>query len=181
VTEGSQLDRELVRRYLAHRDEESFRNLYRAHTPLLLRIALRWSDGDRGEAEDAVQDSWIRAASGLDRFRWDSSLPSWLVGIVIRCCHERRRARGVTRPESEAHSNQPSHDHQAELRLALEQVIDRLPPGYRDVLWLYDIEGFRHAEIAQQLGIDEGTSKSQLHHARVALRRAWNTPASDLR
>lgn len=90
---------------------------------------LRLVDSEQ-DAEDIVQEAWIRAAEAAAGFQWESGFGTWLTGIAI----------------------------------------NRLPVGYRTVLVLHDLEGFRHEEIAEQLGIALGTSKSQLFHARRCVR-----------
>lgn len=162
-------DARLVARYLATRDEESFRLLFRRHSPVLNRLALRLLGGDRSAAEDALQEAWIRAATGLSAFRFESALRTWLSGIVINCCREARRRRRPEEPleteEIKAPAASPSS------ALDLERVVVGLAEGYREVLVLHDLMGYTHREIAFRLGIEEGTSKSQLFLARRALRR----------
>jgi RNA polymerase sigma-70 factor (ECF subfamily) len=76
-------DLALVRQFIEGRGEAAFRALYRAHTPALYALALRLTGGDQGEAEDLVQESWIRAVRGLSSFRAASALRSWLCGLVL--------------------------------------------------------------------------------------------------
>ena len=162
-------DAGLVARYLATRDEESFRVLFRRHSPGLYRLALRLLGGDPSAAEDALQEAWIRAATHLSGFRFESALRTWLCGIVINCCREARRR---TRTDEVLHAEEiaappgwllPAFD--------LERVVVGLAEGYREVLVLHDVMGYTHREIADRLGIEEGTSKSQLFLARRALRQ----------
>lgn len=155
-------------------DETSFRVLYRRHTPRLLAFLVRVLGGaeHRADAEDAVQEAWIRAVQALPAFRWESAFSSWLTGIGLNCAREtlRRRARevaGATDRQVEMlarRAPEPTH------RLDLERAIGLLPDGYRMVLLLHDLEGFTHQEISERLDIAVGTSKSQLHHARRAIR-----------
>ena len=162
-------DTRLVARYLATRDEESFRLLFRRHSPGLRRLALRLLGGDHGAADDVLQDAWIRAATGLSAFRFESALRTWLCGIVINCCREARRRR---RPEEALEADElPAPAFSASSALDLERVVVGLAEGYREVLVLHDVMGYTHREIASRLGIEEGTSKSQLFLARRALRR----------
>jgi RNA polymerase sigma-70 factor (ECF subfamily) len=151
------------------RDEGSFVALYREHTPYLYRLALRLVGGRAAEAEDAVQDTWLRATARLAEFRGESSLRTWLAGFAINCCRERRRKRD---PDDGAREAEPSREHPFVDRLDLERAIAALPDGHREVLVLHDLEGFTHEEIAARLGIVPGTSKSQLSRARSALRAA---------
>ncbi|HVS03677.1 MAG TPA: sigma-70 family RNA polymerase sigma factor [Thermoanaerobaculia bacterium] len=161
-------ERRLVARFLRSRDEAAFRHLYRLHSPLLYRVILR-TLGRPELAEDALQETWIRAVLGLPRFRWQSAFATWLTGIAIRCCHEARRAQ---RPAgAEASPTAAAAAPGTALRLDLERAVAELPPGRREVLLLHDVEGFTHAEIAALLDLDEGTSRSQLSRARQQLRR----------
>lgn len=163
-------ERAQLAQFLRHRDERSFRILYRAHTPVLYLLARRLLGGNHQDAEDAVQEAWIRASQRFDVFRWESSLKTWLSGFVIHCCREaiRRRVAGL-RVHETLNEPLPGFDRRPE-EIDLERSIACLPDGYREVLVLHDIEGYRHAEIAGQLDIGEGTSRSQLFKARRMLR-----------
>jgi RNA polymerase sigma factor (sigma-70 family) len=146
-------------------DEAAFRELYRLHTPRLFAVTLRLLSR-RADAEDAVQEAWLRAMRGLGGFREESSFGTWLTGIGIRCGLEMLRKRNpviVTLRE-------PSVDPAPDVTVDLERAIAGLPDGYRAVLVLHDIEGRTHEEIARLLEIEAGTSKSQLFHARRVLR-----------
>lgn len=159
-------DRALAERFLESGDEAAFRTLYRAHTPYLLRFALRLSGGRREEAEEAVQETWLRAAKSLSGFRWGSSLRTWLSGITVNCCHEqRRRAARDERPDP-----RPSTQIPASVAMDLETAVLGLPDGLREVLVLHVIEGYTHEEIGTRLGIAPGTSRSRLFDARLALK-----------
>lgn len=156
-------DRALVARFLARRSEDAFVRLYRAHTPFMYAMALRLLGGRTG-AEDVVQDAWMKAIARLDTFRWESALRTWLCGFVVNGCRERWRG-----PEwmpmddtAAAPPGEPSVD--------LERAVAALPPGARAVLLLHDLHGYTHAEIASLLGVETGTSKSQLSRARASVR-----------
>jgi len=174
-----------VQGFLARRDEESFRVLFRRHTPVLFRLALRLLGGDRAAAEDAVQEAWIRATERLSAFRFESALRTWLCGFVVNCCREAARGRGpVAEGQEEDKGEGPAVTAEG---IDLERAVTGLPNGYREVLVLHDVMGFTHREIAQRLGVEEGTSKSQLFLARRALRRRmglrqrgspWMTPTT---
>jgi RNA polymerase sigma-70 factor (ECF subfamily) len=160
-------DREAVRSFLARRDEASFLVLYRRHTPYLYRLALRLLAGRRAEAEDAVQETWLRAAARLDAFRGEAALRTWLAGFAINCCRELLRD---PRAASDGDDVRAGTVAAAGPDVDLERAIAALPPGYREVLVLHDVEGYTHEEIAARLEITPGTSKSQLSRARRALR-----------
>jgi RNA polymerase sigma-70 factor, ECF subfamily len=161
-------DLALVERFLRARSDDAFRALYRAHTPALYALALRLTGGDQGEAEDLVQESWVRAVRALPSFRAQSALRSWLCGLLVNVRRERMRAdwRTVDAPDIEATTDTGSPDD----ALDLERAISALPDGARDVFVLHDVYGYTHREIGEMLGIVEGTSKSQLTRARTLLR-----------
>lgn len=164
-------DRDLAEAVLVKGDEAAFRELYRRHTPTVYQLALRLLGGSTHEAEDVVQDAWIRAVTRLNGFRWESSFRTWLVGIGLNLAREvlRRRARRPT-IELDPDLPQPRQRSMDGERVDLERAIALLPDGSRAVLILHDIEGFTHEEIGRRLGIAAGTSKSQLFEARRALR-----------
>ncbi len=161
-------DLALVERFLRARGEDAFRALYRAHTPALYALALRLTGGDQGEAEDLVQESWVRAVRALSSFRARSALRSWLCGLLVNVRRERIRAdwRTVDAPDIEPAADTGGPDD----ALDLERAIGALPEGARDVFVLHDVYGYTHREIAEMLGVVEGTSKSQLTRARSLLR-----------
>lgn len=160
----------LVERFLRGRGEDAFRALYRAHTPALYALALRLTGGDQGEAEDLVQESWVRALTALRTFRAQSPLRSWLCGVLVNVRRGRIRAewRIVDAPDVEPIVERSGADD----AIDLERAIGTLPEGARDVYVLHDVHGYTHREIADLLGIVEGTSKSQLNRARSLLRSA---------
>jgi RNA polymerase sigma-70 factor (ECF subfamily) len=161
-----------VARFLASRDDEVFRALFRRHTPALLRLALRLLGGDAAAAEDAVQEAWVRATERLSSFRFESALRTWLSGFVVNCCREaRRRARPEAGAAPLAGLEERLPAARSEPAFDLERAVVGLADGYRQVFVLHDLMGFTHREIGERLGIEEGTSKSQLFLARRALRK----------
>jgi len=164
-------DRALVARFLATRDEEAFRTLYRAHTPYLWSLALRLCGGREPEAEEIVQEAWIRVAARLERFAWGSALRTWMAGVLINCWRERRRKIEWTEALPDELAAEPPWPATVG-RLDLERAIAGLPEGNRAVLVLFEIEGFTHEEIGDLLGIAAGTSKSRLFFARRAVRES---------
>ena len=163
-------DRRLVEAYVSRRDEDSFLQLYRAHTPALFRMAWRLGGLQAPDVEDVIQETWLRAARSLGQFRFQSTLRTWLTSVLINCMHEtRRRTKDITgdeAPEPVAPSRSTG------LQLDIERAVTSLPSGMREVFVLFDIEGFTHEEIAGVLNIHAGTSKSQLFTARRKLRNA---------
>jgi RNA polymerase sigma-70 factor (ECF subfamily) len=164
-------DRQLVTRFARERDESAFRALYRKHTPLLYRLALRMT-GDEGKAADIVQDTWVRAVQALPSFRWESRLSTWLSGIAINRSREELRRRDPADSPDAATEPAGNAGMRPGQRVDLERAIARLPIGYREVLLLHDVEGLTHEEIAQALAIEASTSRSQLTRARAAM-RSW--------
>jgi RNA polymerase sigma factor (sigma-70 family) len=172
-------DRELVDRVSAG-DELAFRQLYRRHSPRLYLFVLRLLGGAEAEAEDVVQDTWLKATERLSTFRWEASFGSWLTAIGLNVAREQLRRRGRRREDSWEEEDYPAVQAPERIELMdLERAIRDLPDGYRTVLMLHDVEGYRHDEIAGQLGISVGTSKSQLHHARRRVRTALNGVRKD--
>ena len=166
-------DRQLAEALCRSGDERAFRALYRRHTPRLYAVLNRLAAGSVHEAEDLVQETWIRATEALERFRWDAAFSTWLISIGVNVARDALRRRG-RRLEDEwkdgvelAAPPQPHGD-----RVDLERAIATLPDGARTVLVLHDIEGWTHESIAERLEISVGTSKSQLHRARRTL-RTW--------
>ncbi len=169
-TVASTRDRELVQRYLRTRGEEAFRELYRTHSPYLFGLAMRVSGGQRSEAEEALQEAWLRAAQKLPNFRWQSALKTWLGGFVVNCCRELMRKRRPNAPQP-SEIEEPTVAPSADGHLDLGRLLASLPEHQRIVLVLYVIEGYTHDEIGDLLGIAPGTSKSRLFEARRSLRR----------
>lgn len=138
----------------------------------MLGLALRLCGGDRASAEDIVQETWLRAVDRAAQFAEGRSLTHWLAGFVVNCWREHERVgareRLSTPEEIEARSVDPVPIWSESP--ILERAVAALSDGYRAVIVLHDVEGFSHAEIAELLGIHEGTSKSQLARARQQLR-----------
>jgi RNA polymerase sigma-70 factor (ECF subfamily) len=168
-------DRLLVAAFLADRDQAAFRALFQRHTPAMYLFVLRLLGRSGHHAEDVVQETWVRAASALGSFSWRSSLRTWLLGIAVNCCREvlRSASRDVASDGTSVAADPVSPPSQGPERIDLERAIRELPDGYREVFILHDVEGLTHEEIGGQLGIDAGTSKSQLSRARRALRAYW--------
>ena len=150
--------------------EAAFRELFRRHTPHLLQFVTRVLGASQADAEDVVQDTWLRAYPALVTFRNESSFSTWLCSVGLRASldHMRRGKRHVadTLFDDDVQSTPLSNED----RMDIETAISRLAPGYRMVLLLHDVEGFTHDEIALQLGIAPGTSKAQLFKARRVMR-----------
>lgn len=171
-------DRRLVDSVIGRRDPRAFGALYDRHTAYLYRLALRLTGGDEVEAQDVVHDAWVRAVERLATFEWRAQLRTWLAGFVINAARERIRSQPevVLLDEVIAHEEPPLPG--GVERVDLERALSALAPGFRQVLVLHDIEGYTHEEIGQLLGIEPGTSKSQLSRARAAMRRLLGDPTA---
>ena len=134
------------------------------------------------DAEDAVQDGFLHAYRALDRFRSDQPFGAWLNRIVANAALDlvrRRKVRDADElPEAVA---MPFWDpgEADELRRRLTDALSRLTERQRAVIVLHDVEGYTHGEIGSMLGMPEGTARSDLHHARTALRRVLKDVRSD--
>jgi RNA polymerase sigma-70 factor, ECF subfamily len=153
-------------------DAEAFERLYRRHVPRIYTLCRRML-GEDG-AEEATQDVFVRAWEKLQLFEGKSAFGTWLYRLAINVCLGSRAQRGRRedrfRSDEGALSRASTGRWQADHRMDLGRAIERLPDGAREVFVLYDVEGYKHREIADLLGIALGTSKSQLHEARMALR-----------
>lgn len=164
-------DRELVARFIRRKDEEAFRELFRRHSPRLYAIAFRMMGGRVADAEDVVQDVWLRAATQLRGFEWRSALTTWLTSIAINCARERlrRSGRDAIGDVDVAEAATPPVSSRVSA-IDLDRAIASLADGYREAIVLHDIEGYTHEEIAAGRGVSVGTSKSQLFRARALVR-----------
>ena len=164
-------DHALAQALLLRGDEAAFRQLYARHTPRLFQFVLRVVGGAEHDAEDVVQETWIRATQALGSFRWDAAFATWLTGIGLNVARGllRREGRWDAPPNGLAEPQGMAVPHGE--RIDLERALALLPAGYRTVLLLHDVEGYTHEEIGERLGISPGTSKSQLFNARRTLRR----------
>jgi RNA polymerase sigma-70 factor, ECF subfamily len=125
------------------------------------------------EAEEVAQDVFVRIYRGLARFRGDSALSTWIYRLSVNAAitHVTRRPRMVDGEDSLAELAAPAlPDRDPRLAMRLEAALAALPPGYRAILVLHDVEGLSHEECAVILGCRVGTSKSQLHKARARVR-----------
>jgi RNA polymerase sigma-70 factor (ECF subfamily) len=156
----------------------AFEQLYRAHSGRIHALCWRLAGGDHALAEDLVQEAFVRAWSKLDLFEGRSAFGTWLHRLAANVALSDRRLR-VRRVERERPADETvertaigARDVTSPLATDLEQAIARLPERARTVLVLYDIEGYRHQEIADLTGMAVGSSKAQLHRARKLVREA---------
>jgi RNA polymerase sigma-70 factor (ECF subfamily) len=177
------VDSELAARAAAG-DGSAFHALVERHRAMVYRLAYQFA-GNHYDAEDIAQDVFIKVFRSLDRFRYDAQLTSWLYRIVMNACidHKRRHAPAGWAPFTEdaelrmanTPEEGPGPEDQAyggQLGEVLEAEIARLPPGQRLVFTMRHHEGLKLSEIADALGLAEGTVKRQLHAAVHRLRAA---------
>ena len=168
-------DLALVERCRAH-EPGAFEQVYRAQAPRLFGLAHRLVG--RSDAEDVLQEMFLTAYRKLDQYRGESSLATWLFRLGVNVCLDHLRHRGARLSGmTDTMEDEPQAGAAAAGaiggvidRLDLERAIAALPAGYRAAFVLHDVEGLGHQEIAEALGVSEGTSKSQLHRARLRLR-----------
>lgn len=152
-------------------DRQAQHRLYQLYKTALFSSALRIL-GDRALAQDALQEAFIEIFQGLAGFRQQSTLGAWMKTLVVR-----RALRTLQREQRMEVYDQVRHPeptvawHDSLTGEALDQAIAELPAGYRAVFCLVEVEGYAHSEVATLLGIAEGTSKSQLYHAKRLLQR----------
>ena len=158
-------------------DHDAFERLYREHVGRVHALALRMTGGDA--AEDLTQEVFIRAWEKLGSFRGEARFGTWLHRLAVnhilsrRETMRRRESRRVTAEGVLERVSAPLR-RSSGLALDFEVAMGRLPEGARQVFVLYDVEGYGHEEIAEAMGISVGTSKSQLHRARMLLREHLN-------
>jgi RNA polymerase sigma-70 factor (ECF subfamily) len=165
-------------------DMRAYERLYQLQGARMRNLA-RNLLGSPTDAEDAVQDTFLKIQRGIASFRGQSSFVTWAFRILVNSCHDLRRSRMrrkeqandvsnelLPRPEPRAPGAHPS------LRMALERALAQLTRHQRDVFLLYEVEGFRHAEIAAMLEISETASKNTLFQAKKNLRGMLEPPRS---
>jgi RNA polymerase sigma-70 factor, ECF subfamily len=173
----SQYDYRLARRVAAG-DLEAFEELYQRHYRRVHNLCLRMTN-NIAEAEDLTQEVFIHLYRKIGSFRGDSAFTTWLhrltVNKVLMYFRSSKRRRDQTTVDGLLPETGPKEGGRTDRplmldRLTLERAILQLPPGYRAVFVLHDVEGYDHAETARILGNSIGTTKSQLHKARKRLR-----------
>ncbi|MGE3273737.1 MAG: RNA polymerase sigma factor [Vicinamibacterales bacterium] len=158
-------------------DTAAFERVYRSHLPRVYSLARRMAGADA--AEELTQDVFVRAWQKLSSFRGESAFGTWLHRLAVNVIIERFRTLGTARTrfldDGETVLERlpgPRVGAGYDAGMDLDAAIAALPPGARAVFVLHDVEGYRHDEIGGILGISVGTSKSQLHRARMTLRAA---------
>jgi RNA polymerase sigma-70 factor (ECF subfamily) len=152
-------------------DAHAFARLYREHAGRIHSLARRMA-GDN-DADELTQDVFVRAWEKLRTFRGESAFGTWLHRLAVNLILAKRQSSATRRNREagdEALEWTPARSAQPELAMDFETAIQKLPDGARQIFVLFDVEGYRHEEIAEMLGVSVGTSKSQLHRARMILR-----------
>ncbi len=152
------------------------KELYDKYAPILLGIAMRYS-GSREEAEDIVQDAFVKIFKYIKTFEQRGSFEGWLRKIVINTAignYRKEKKHKYQNDFQDINETEILDNDFKEPDFTMDEIlkaVQSLPKGYRTVFNLYAIEGYKHKEIAQMLGIDESTSKSQYHRARKLLQK----------
>jgi RNA polymerase sigma-70 factor (ECF subfamily) len=154
-------------------DAHAYERLYRNHVARIHGLARRMIGPD--VADEVTQDVFVRAWEKLSTFRGEAAFGTWLHRLAINVVLGRRASLGTQRERhrdgEDLWDTVPARPVTPELGIDFETAIARLPKGARQVFVMHDVEGFKHEEIAGHLGISAGTSKAQLHRARMMLRR----------
>lgn len=171
-------------------DAAAFEVLYNLHKRRVYSLCLRMTT-NTAEAEDLTQEAFLQLFRKIGTFRGESAFSTWLHRMAVNVVLMQLRKKGLQLvpldDESEGDEETPKKDYGAQDtvlagsidRLQLKNAIDRLPPGYRSIFVLHDVEGFEHNEIAEMVGCSIGNSKSQLHKARMKLRELLKTSRAE--
>jgi RNA polymerase sigma-70 factor (ECF subfamily) len=156
-------------------DEGALRALWTRHAPHIDMVVRRLVGGDGDLAADIAQEVWIQIFRALPSYRGDSQFGTWAHRIAVnRTLNALRKTRRLASLETEVQEDtasiEPDHDRTFIVQ-SIESAAAKLSPGARAVFMLHDVEGYTHDEIAQELGITAGGSKSQLFKARAKLRK----------
>ena len=169
-------------------DAEAFQLLYNLHKRRVYSLCLRMT-GNTASAEDLTQEAFLQLFRKIGTFRGESAFSTWLHRLAVNVVLMHLRKKGL--PEisfqealEPAEEDGPKKDigaHDQTLtgsidRVNLERAVETLPPGYRIIFVLHDVEGYEHNEIAEMMGCSIGNSKSQLHKARMRLRELLKSP-----
>jgi RNA polymerase sigma-70 factor, ECF subfamily len=162
---------------------ECYEELYRAQSARMKSIAMNLL-GNAHDAEDVVQETFLKIHRGIRYFKGQSAFSTWTYRILVNCCYDMRRKKtrrmetaeqDLVAEDQTFDSPAPMHDHP--LRMALEKCVQQLTPYLRSVFLLYEVEGFKHAEIGLMLGISEMASKNALYQAKRKLRELLSQQA----
>ena len=150
-------------------NRRAYERLYELHAGRLKSIAFHLV-GSRADAEDAVQETFLKVYRAMEGFEGQSSLATWMCRILINCCYDvlRKQQRQSEQPAL----REVASDSKLPLKVALNRALERLNERQRIVFLLFEVEGLRHSEIAAVLQVPEGTSRSWLFEAKRELKRS---------
>jgi len=182
-TEGSELSEAEAIRLAQQGDAAAFERIYQLHSRRVYALCLRMV-GNTAEAEDLAQEAFLQLFRKIHTFRGESAFSTWLHRLSVNVVLMRLRKKSlaetsleeVTEPDEETGGPRKEVGGPDLLlsgsvdRINLQRAVDQLPPGYRSVFVLHDVQGYEHNEIAEIMGCSIGNSKSQLHKARMRLR-----------
>jgi len=161
-------------------DVQAFEEMYRQQAPRIYSLACRMA-GSPEDGEDLLQEIFLQAYRKLSTFKGDSTLGTWLYRLAMNHCLDYVRSRQAKMSKlTESLDAQATFEPAARrdtpiARIDLDRALERLPDGCREAFVLHDVEGLDHKEVAERLGIAEGTSKSQVFKARLKLRAMLGT------
>jgi RNA polymerase sigma-70 factor (ECF subfamily) len=176
-------------------DADAFATLFHTHKTRIYSLCLRMTS-NTAEAEDLAQDAFLQVFRKLATFRGDSALSTWLYRIAVNTVlmHFRRKTpvrvsldepinndQDGTKPVRREYGVRDGRLETSVTRVALTRAISELPEGYREIFILHEVEGYQHREIADLLGCSIGTSKSQLHKAKLRIRELLTSTPQDVR
>jgi RNA polymerase sigma-70 factor, ECF subfamily len=154
-------------------DARAFEAVYRAHLPRVHSLVRRMTAGR--DADELTQDVFVRLWQKIGTFRGDSAFSTWLHRLAVNVVIERFRSDQARRAKLYDGENifemLPAPAQTRDLGMDFEAALEKLPDGAREIFVLHDVEGYKHHEIATLLEISAGTSKAQLHRARMMLRK----------
>jgi RNA polymerase sigma-70 factor (ECF subfamily) len=171
-------------------DAEAFETLYNLHKRRVYSLCLRMT-ANAAEAEDLTQEAFMQLFRKIATFRGESAFSTWLHRMAVNVVLMQLRKKGLPvvplEDDIETEEETPKKDFGAQDlrlegsidRLRLQDAIGKLPPGYRTIFVLHDVEGYEHNEIAEMVGCSIGNSKSQLHKARMKLRELLRTSRAE--
>ncbi len=189
-TQGSELSEAEAIERAKQGDAEAFETLYHLHKRRVYSLCLRMT-ANTAEAEDLTQEAFLQLFRKIGTFRGESAFSTWLHRMAVNVVLMRLRKKGLPVVPIEETVETEEETAKKELgaedsvlagsvdRLQLQRAVESLPPGYRTIFVLHDVEGYEHNEIAGLVGCSIGNSKSQLHKARMKLRELLRTSRAE--